>query len=116
MSAETDFRAALVEHAPLFALVGDRIAANAVPEGTPLPYIAFSSTHEPVYGLDGSKHAGRVTFEAQCWAESQAQADAVADAVEQAMALAAGTVRTRATGYSGELDLDAVVLTVEWWA
>ncbi|WKB52310.1 tail completion protein gp17 [Eleftheria terrae] len=115
MSAETDFRAALLAHPPLAALLGDRIAANAISAKQPAPYVVFNSSHEPQYGLDGTKHLDRVTFEVQCWATSQAAADAVADAVEAALAPAGGTLLSRSTAYDGELAMDAAVLTVEWW-
>lgn len=115
MSAEADFRAVLAAYAPLTALVGTRIAQNAVPQGGALPYVAFTASHAPEYGLDNTLHADLVTFSVECWAESASAADAVADQVQAAL-LAQGHVCTNAGGtYDPELGLDATALQCEWW-
>ncbi len=120
MSAETDFRALLAAHAPLTTLVGTAIAHNAVPQGTPAPYVVFTADYDPVLDMAGVRHATACTFTVQCWARSSAVAQAVADAVEGALALApvarGVAVRSRASGYDEEADMDATVLSVEWWA
>ena len=47
MSVESEIRAALVAYAPLLAVVpAARISVDALPEGTPMPYIAFSKQGE----------------------------------------------------------------------
>lgn len=115
MSAQTDFRAALAGYAPLTALVGTRIAQNAVPQGADLPYVAFTAQHTPDLGLDNTLLANGVTFSIECWAQTAAQADAVADQVRAAL-LAEGVVCTsRSTSYDPEVGLDATVLVAEWW-
>ncbi len=122
MSAETDLRAALVAHAALTALVGQRIAQNSVPEGATLPFVVFSAQHSPVEVLWGPAPADDVSFTLECWAKTALMADAVADAAVAALAAsataqgAAATMLSRASGYDAELGLDATVLTVSWWA
>lgn len=118
MSAETDLRAALVAYAPLVALVGQRVVENAIPEGSGLPYVVFTSQHAPVKGLDGTVLVDEVSFAVECWAAGAIEADAVANAVQAAI-LAAGSdaeVVTRSSGFDGDLGLDATVLAVQWWA
>jgi hypothetical protein len=115
VSAESDFRALLTGAAGVTALVGTRIAANAVKQGAARPYIVFSAAHEPVHGLDNTVHADKVTFTVECWAETAIAADQVADAVAVALATAGVVVVGRATGYDVEAGADATVLTVEWW-
>lgn len=120
MSAETDFRALLAGHAPLFALVSGRIALNAVPQSSVLPIVVFTSRHQPQINLLGDQVDDEVIFLVQCWAESAAAADAVADAVVGALATApdarAVAVLERSTGYDNDLKLDATLLSVSWWA
>ena len=115
MSAETDFRTVLAGYAGLTALVGARIAQNAVPQGADLPYVAFTAQHNPDFGLDNTLLSNGVTLSIECWAATAAAADAVADQVRAAL-LAAGVVCTaRATAFDPEVGLDATVLTAEWW-
>ena len=120
MSAEADFRATLAAHAPLTALVVGRIALNALPQGSALPIVVYTATHVPQLNLLGVQLDDEVTFEVQCWADSAATAQAVADAVQAAVGTApaanAAAVVGRATGYDADLQLDATVLTVSWWA
>lgn len=123
MSAETSFRAALLAHAPLVALVQQRVSANAANQGDALPYVAFQAAHEPQRGVDGSKQVDQVTFTVYCWANTAAAAKAVGDAVEAAVeaymvtapATVSAYVQSRVDGFDGELGLDGDVLTVEWW-
>lgn len=121
MSVETDFRAALAAHAPLVALVGSRIAQDAVPDGATYPLVVFSVRCDPALGLDGAAMAEQCALSVQCWANSGSAAAAVADAVVGAVvaAEAAGAyayLNERSTSFDEELGLDAVLLTVEWWA
>ena len=122
MSIETDFRAALAGHAPLVALVGARIAQDAVPEGSTGTVVVFSARHNPTLGLDNSLLADQCTLAVQCWSETGASASTVADEVTaamsvQAQAQAAGAcVTDRATTFDPETGLDGVLLTGEWWA
>jgi hypothetical protein len=122
VSVETAFRAALLADAGLTALVGTRVAENAVPQGTALPYVVFSARHEPQHGLDSDVQAEQCSIEVQCWGATAASAHAVADAVtaavdafDAASTQAAAAVVSRASGYDADLALDADVLMVDWW-
>ena len=120
MSIETDFRALLAAHAPLVALVGNRIALNAVPEGAAAPLVVFSAAHDITTSLDGTVGDDACTLSVQCWADTAAGADAVADAVVAALASAPRencvALTARSGTYEPELGMDATLLTVEWWA
>ena len=120
MSVETDFRATLAAHAPLVALVGSRIAQDAVPEGAKPPLVVYAATHSRTLGLNGTLLADACTLQVQCWADTGAQASAVADAVTVALQTApadsGACVTERATTFDPEMGLDGVQLTVEWWA
>jgi Protein of unknown function (DUF3168) len=119
VSIETDFRALLAGYAPLTALVGSRIALNAVPAGMARPLVVFVTRHDLTHNLIGDVMADTCSVTVQCWDDSAATADAVADQVAAAVATAppdAGAVIIdRASGYDAELDLHATLLTVEWW-
>lgn len=125
MSVESDFRALLAGNAGVTALVGTRIAKDATEppadESAPVyPLIVFSARHSPILGMDRSDFGEQVTLTVQCWAETGEQATAVADAVSAAVltapAASCATVIDQTTAFDEETDLDAVVLTVEWWA
>lgn len=119
MSIETDFRALLVTHGPLTALVGTRISANAMPENSPYPCVVFTAAHEYDGAIDGSHTSDRCTLTVACWATSAAQASNVADAVVDALAGAPSsatvTVLARATAFDADLNVDAEQLAIEWW-
>lgn len=119
MSIETDFRALLAAHAPLTALVSTRIAQDAAPEGSALPLVVFSSTHDLTLSLSGSLQADQCSLAVQCWGSTGASAAAVADAVIAAVATAPSSanacVLSRATAHDPELGADGVPLSVEWW-
>ena len=120
MSVETDFRALLEAYAPLTALVADRVALNAVPEGAGFPLVVYAVTHSPITGIDGVTVADQCSIELQCWAQNPAAADQVADA---ALAALTGAPRqrcvcvvTRASAFDPDIGKDGTTLTVEWWA
>jgi hypothetical protein len=120
MSIEADFRATLVAHAPLTALVpAARIAQNAVDSGGTSPAVVFIATHAPILGLDSTQLGDQCQLEVQCWAESAVAADAVADAVKAAVATApaaaCAVVTSRASTFDPETGQDGTVLSVEWW-
>ena len=116
MSLETDFRAALVAHAPLLALVAAAsIAQNAVGQSAELPMVAFTVTHSLDIGLDNTVLAHGADFSVQCWGNTSAEADAVADAVAAAVQASGQVVTDRTSGFDPELGLDATMLTVSWW-
>lgn len=119
MSIETDFRASLLAHAPLTALVVDRVSQDAAPDGTAYPLVIFATRRDSINDLAGTLVIDQASVAVQCWAEDGASAGAVADAVVGALAsqvLAHGAiVIDRATSTDPELNLDAVFITVQWW-
>lgn len=118
MSIEADFRAQALSHAPLVALVAQRVALNAVPQGSVLPVVAYTVRHDPQYTLDGTLAVNTATVEAQCWAQTSVQAEAVADALAigcvHVTAARSCVIAGRATGYDPDTDLHACVVTFEW--
>jgi hypothetical protein len=118
MTAEDEFRALLAGHAPLAALVGNRIAQHAISEGQKPPLVVFNATHAPEYGVGGGLLCDEIDFTVQCWGMTALQAEQVAAAVRGACAAAPGTRYCAVMGERGtfdsELQLDGVELTVEW--
>lgn len=114
MSVESTMRALLANDAGVTALVGSRIAQNAVPQGEDFPLVVFASAHNPTFGLDNTLLADDVTFSIQCWAADGVVADEVADAVALALAADADVIG-RETAYDEEMKLDCTVLTAQWW-
>lgn len=115
MSAETDFRAALVAHAPLLAVVPQaRITLNAAEPGAVMPYIVFSASHAPEAGMDGTPLGDVCTISVQCWARTALQAAQVADLVTAALVPQGCPPTAREGGYDPELGADAELITFEW--
>jgi len=120
MSAESDFRTLLVGFAGLISLVAQRVSENAVPQGTSLPYVAFTSRHELTHNLLGEVMADQAVFTVQCWGRNAAEAAAVAAqvalAVQGADPARGAVVLSTDGAYDPPADADAAILTVEWWA
>lgn len=116
MSLDTDLRAALAANAGVIALVGANIVSDRMEEGAARPFIVFTrSATEYQYALDGSIHGERAVFDVQCWADTRASAEAVANAVLAVLAADQRAVLSKTSGYDPELDLEATLLSVEWW-
>lgn len=119
MSIEADFRALLAAYAPLTALVGPRIALNAVPESSAFPLVVFTAAHDRQMNVDGTLAYDICTLSVQCWSDTAAAADAVGDAVIAAIATApaarAAIVIDRNTTFDSDLGADGAQLTVSWW-
>lgn len=116
MSAGTDLRALLVATGAITALVGQRIAADRIEQAAARPFVVFTRTAtDRARGLDGTLHGVKTTFELQAWADTRTAADAVGDAVEAAIETAQHTVLNRSSGYDADLDLEATILTIDWW-
>ena len=116
MSLDTDLRAALATNAGVTALVGSAIVSDRMEEGTPRPFVVFSRVGtEYQHGLDGSVLGERATFDVQCWADTRASAEAVANAVCAVLLADQRPVLSRTSGYDADFDLEATLLTVEWW-
>lgn len=117
MSIESDFAALLAAYAPLAALVpAARISQNAVDPSIDPPYIVFTVTRTPEFGLDNTKLAEALAFRVECWATTSLLADAVADQVVAALLADARVCTSRETGADPNLGLDATILAAEWWA
>lgn len=116
MSTESDLRALLLASTAVTTLVGQRVAADRVEQGSARPFVVFTrAATERAKGLDGTVHGVRVTFELQCWADTRAAAEQVADAVQSAIEQAFQTVEARSAGQDPELDLECAQLTITWW-
>lgn len=116
MSAETDLRTLLLADAPTAALVAARISADRIEQGAARPFIVFTRTATlRDKTLSGQVAGVLVTLSVQCWADTRVTAEAVADAVQTAIEAVFHTVSNRDGGYDPDLDLEAAVLTVEWW-
>ncbi len=116
MSAETEFRAALLAHAPLLALVpAARIAQNAAADSNTTPNLVYGSARIPDFHLDNSVGATNVQFSVQCWADTAATASAVADAAVAALLAESVVCTSRSTTFDEELGLDGEELVFDWW-
>ena len=116
MSAETDLRTLLLATGAVTALVGTRISADRIEQGAARPFIVFArSGTDRLVGLDGTLHGVRVTLDIQCWADTRVNAEAVASAIELAIESVHQFVTARTGDYDPELDLEASLLTVDWW-
>lgn len=121
MSAETELQALLTADAEILAVLDgadpdERFAADRIEQGTGRPFGVYTRTQtERFAGLSGEVHAVKVTLELQLWADDRITAEALADACQSAIEGADIAITGRSTGYDGELDLEASVLTLEWW-
>lgn len=119
MTIETDVRQLLAGYSGLTALVGARIAQDAVPDESAYPLVVFAVRRDQITALDGTPLLSQCAVSLQCWAENGVAAAAVADQVVAALAtapLSAGAiVIDRSTTFDPEMGLDGVLLTVQWW-
>ena len=115
MTASTTLQALLLATPAVTALCGTRIAADRMEQGAATPFVVYTGAAEPQRALNGSVHSTRTTFEIQCWATTRATAEALASAVHAACDGAHQYITATADGFDGELDLEATVLTCDWW-
>lgn len=116
MNAGNQLRALLAGDGAVTALVDTRIAADRIEQADTRPFLIYTKTgSEPQYSLDGTQHGERVLLEIQIWADRRVEADEVRDAVVAALAGDQRNVISETTGYDAELDLEAAILSVEWW-
>lgn len=117
MSANTDLHALLTAATALVALVGDRIAADRMEQTEARPFVVYTSTAtERSTTLTGDVLGVKTTFEVQAWADTRIQADAVGDEIQNALEADHQFVVNRSSGYDSALDLEATIITVDWWA
>lgn len=89
MSAAEELRAALIAHAPLLALVGQRVRFDVAHQDDAYPLIVLRQTgNDPARGLDGSLHCRRESFQVESWGETRSGSAAVHTLVEAALDLA----------------------------
>lgn len=85
-TAADDLRAALVAHAPLTAVVQQRIRQDIGDEDDAYPLVVFKQTgQESIRGLDGSLHARADDFQVESWGATRAESAAVHELVEAAL-------------------------------
>lgn len=117
-SAESQFRTVLAAHAPLTAVIGTRIALNAIPEGGGIPCVVYAVRTEPAQTLLGDGDKPQATISVQCWAADQVAArelaDLVREAIDTADAARCAYVLSDATVFDEEMGLDGVQLEVDW--
>lgn len=88
MSAAEDLRTALLAHAGLTALVGQRVRFDLGAEADAYPFIVLRQvSNSPQRGLDGSLHARREVFQVESWGETRSQSAQVHAQVEAALSV-----------------------------
>jgi len=116
MSFESDLHALLLASPAVTALVGNRIAADRIEQGAARPFVIYTrSATDRTRTLAGGLVSARATFDVQCWADTRLAAEAVAEAVTGAIEAASQVVNTQESAYDGDLDLEAAMLSVDWW-
>jgi Protein of unknown function (DUF3168) len=120
MLGEEILYAALTAGSPaneVVALVGTVIYPVIVPEGKPLPAIAYQRVNtEPVNTISGNAWAARVTFDVFCVAAQFPQADSLASSVRRVMAVNKAIEWTnKAHSYDADSGAYAVSLTYEFY-
>lgn len=117
MSIESQLRTALAAYAPLVAVVPPaRISIDAAAQGASRPYIAFSKQSETIErGLDGIVHHQQARIDIQCIGKDREQALAVAGLVRVALDAAGQPSDGGGAGYDPDNDIEAEVVTVDWW-
>lgn len=115
MSAMTEFKTLLLSSAPLAALVAGRIKQDKVDQTAGRPFVVFTIPEDVIErSLDGTPMGRRTVFALQCWGDTRQSATAVADEVEAVLAADQRPITSRSTEFEGDLDLEAVFMTVEW--
>lgn len=83
---EAVFLAALQDNDDLKALVGDRVFALIIPDGTYLPCVTFQRiSGTPANTLGGRSGLEEIEMQVDVWARTYAEAKAVAKAVRDAV-------------------------------
>jgi hypothetical protein len=82
MNFEQDFRALLLDCAPLVALVGQRINWEELPEAGELPRVTiWNVTRDSLRTMDAPSGLVTPYLQLDCWATTAAEAATVADVV-----------------------------------
>lgn len=123
MSVAQSFKALLDADSAVRAIVGPRgVAMHEVPAGVSPPYVLFSVAKAPEQTLLGNSDESICTIQCACWAVKADQAEALSVAVkaacaahDQASTAESVTLINEDPDYDAEVQLDVVVLTIEWW-
>lgn len=116
MSFETELKALLLADSGIIAKVVDRVSADRIEQGALKPFVIFTRVStEQNLGLTGASLASKGVFEVQCWGDTRVAVEALADDVERVFLADARAVTGRSSGYDAELDLEATIITVDWW-
>jgi hypothetical protein len=114
MSIETDIRAALLTDTALTALIGQKLALNAMDQDAAPPYIVFSCRIDRELGMDNTVLGQDATLEFQCWGRSAEQADAVSAALIDALrSKTEAEPLSRSTGYDADMGFDAAIVSAQ---
>lgn len=116
-AAYTELREALTGHAPLTALVAQRIRPDKAQDSDAFPFVVYRrQSFEPLQGLDGTLFGTRHSMQIECWAETRAQSLSVADEAMAALLAADLPVEvSEPDGYDPQLGVLAVTLNVDVW-
>lgn len=117
MSSIATLRAALTAHAPLTALVGSKVRADAAKDEDSGDYIVFRrKAVEREYSLDNTLLSRRDVFEIECWSQARLRTAEIEDAVVDAL-LAADLVPddSDADAMDPEVDIRCAVVRVGVW-
>lgn len=83
---ETVLLRLLLDDADLAALVGKKVFALVIPQGTKLPCVSFQRiSGEPANCLDGHSGLENITLQMDAWGRTYAEAKQVAKAIRAAM-------------------------------
>lgn len=83
---ETVLLRLLLDDADLAALVGKKVFALVIPQGTKLPCVSFQRiSGEPANCLDGHSGLENITLQVDAWGRTYAEAKQVAKAIRAAM-------------------------------
>ena len=83
-------RQALLDHAPLATVIGQRARFDMARQGDDYPLVVMRQTgNEPIRGLDESLLGRRETFQVESWGTTREQSDQVHRLVEDALEAAA---------------------------
>lgn len=117
MSAESDVRGWLLDHAPLLAVVPRKaIVFDAVDQQAPRPYIFLNKEREePDWGLDNTLFGSDVTVSITVVGKNRAESIDVAQLVREALVAAGYPYDTGSAGYDADNELEAEVVLVTWY-
>jgi hypothetical protein len=97
VSIESDLVTSLLAHAPLSALIGQRLVPDKMKQAGTRPFVVYVVKRTPEYNLLNELQCTTCDFTLQAWGDDRESADAVTDAL--VAALAASTVEAGGIPY-----------------